>query len=82
MQVLEVAPVFIVVNLVVDLGVNFSDTKCSRTEFDSLRCPRAASLSDIVEVLSADFEVLDPEAVSVLPSVLDLVIAKPGLAVE
>ena len=81
-QVLEMALPFIVVSLRVDLWVNFSDTECSRAKFDSFWCLRAASLSHVIEVLAAHFHVLDPEAVTVLPSGLDLVVAQPCLAIE
>ena len=81
-QVLEVAPIVVVVDCVMDLRVNFSDTECPRAKLHSFRSPGAASLSDVIEVLAAHFEVLDPEAIAVLPGVLDLMVAQPCLAVE
>lgn len=81
-QILEVASVWIVVYLMVGLGVNFSDAESSRAKLNSFSCSGAASLSNVVETLSANLQVFDPKAVSVLPSVLDLVVAEPRLTVE
>ena len=81
-QVAEMAPPFLVVSGNCKLRVDFPDSERSWAELHSSRRLGAASLSQVVEVLSAHFDVLDPEAVTVLPGILDLVVAQPGLAVE
>ena len=64
------------------LRVDFSHAECSRAKLHSGWGLGAASLGHVVEVLAAHLDVLDPEAVTVLPGVLDLMVAEPGLAVE
>ena len=79
---LDVAAVVFVVDCMMDFRVYFSNSKCSWAKLHSFRSPRAASLCDVIEVLAAHFDVLDPEAIAVLPGVLDLMVAQPCLAVE
>ena len=64
------------------MRIDFSHAECSRAKFHAGGGLGAASLSHVVEVLAAHLDVLDPEAVTVLPGVLDLMVAEPGLAVE
>ena len=71
----------IVMEFIKCVWVNFSHAESSRAKLDSLYI-RAASLSDVMEVFTACLQVIDPEAVSVLPGVLDLMVAKPGLTIE
>ena len=81
-QMLDVAAIVIVVDCMMDFRVYFADSKCSWAKLYSTWCLRAASLSDVIEVLSANFDMFDPEAITVLPGVLDLMVAKPRLAVK
>ena len=82
-QVLEVRGSWLVVCGRLELlRVDFSHAECSRAKLHSGGGLGAASLSHVVEVLAAHLDVLDPEAVTVLPGVLDLMVAEPGLAVE
>ena len=82
-QVVEMGSSFLVVNGRLELlRVDFSHAECSRAEFHSGGGLGAASLGHVVEVLAAHLDVLDPEAVTVLPGVLNLVVAEPGLAIE
>ena len=61
--------------------INFPDAECSWAHLLTFDCC-AVSLSDVIEVFSTSLKMIDPKTVSMLPSILDLVIAEPCLSIE
>lgn len=76
-------PTLVVVNvqMLEVFRVNFSDSKCSWTELHSLDVC-ATPCSDVVEVVLARLNVVDYQAVAMLPGFLHLVVAEPGISVQ
>ena len=82
-QVFKMASTFIVMDAhVMEVcWVYFSDTKSSWAELHTLNFS-ATSCSDIIEIFSTCLQMIYEQASTVLPRILDLVIAEPGISVE
>ena len=61
--------------------VNFSDTKSSWAELHALNFS-ATSCSNIIEIFTTCFQMIHEQATTMLPRILYLVIAEPGISIE
>lgn len=77
------APALVVMNvqMLEVLRVNFSDSECSWAELNSLDVC-ATPCSDVVKVVLARLNVVNHQAVAMLPGFLHLVVAEPGIPVQ
>ena len=82
-QVFKMASTFIVMDAhVMEVcWVYFSDTKSSWAQLHTLNFS-ATSCSDIIEIFSTCLQMIHEQASTVLPRILDLVIAEPSLSVK
>ena len=82
-QVFKMASTFIVMDAQVMevCWVYFSDTKSSWAKLHTLNFS-ATSCSDIIEIFSTCLQMIYEQASTVLPRILNLVIAEPGISVE
>ena len=82
-QVFKMASTFIVMDTQVMevCWVNFSDTKSSWAELNTLDFS-ATSCSNIIEIFTTCFQMIYKQTTTMLPCILYLVIAKPGISIE